>query len=58
MPFIALLLGFYIIYRVVRNWRTRPAEAGMAAALPADPERDALLQRYSAKIDEDLEREE
>lgn len=53
MPFLALLLGTYFVYRIVKNWRSRPAPA---AAAP-DPKRTALLDKYAAAIDEELEHE-
>ena len=52
MPFAALLLGLVVIYRVVRSQRAQPAPAA------ASGRQHALLSRYGAAIDEELEREE
>ncbi len=55
MPVVALLLGLAVVYRVVRRLRPRPARA--TAGVRADAQRDALLKRYAAGIDSDLERD-
>ncbi len=56
MPVVALLLGGYVVVRVVKGVRMRPAIAAAGGPAP-DAKRAALLQRYSATIDEELERE-
>lgn len=63
MPFAALLLGGVVIFRVVRRWRPAPAKAGapesgaQAGPATADPQRQALIERYARAIDEELDRE-
>ncbi len=64
MPVAALLLGLTVIVRLLRSLRARQAAAAAGAgspaagaAAPGDPERAALLKRYGATIDEDLERD-
>ena len=52
MPFLALLLGLVVVYRVVSHLRARAL-----AADADDPARAALLERYAKAIDEELERE-
>ena len=58
MPVFALLLGLYVVLRVVKGPRVRQALATAGGPPPVDAKRDALLKRYSAGIDEDLEREQ
>ena len=66
MPVAVLLLGLAVIFRVVKRWRPQPAaeRAGPPASTAAPsgaPASDTLpsgtLQRYTASIDEELERE-
>lgn len=62
-PFAVVLLGCFVIYRVVKGWTARPAGAAAGASPPpsgtppADPRRRELLDRYGAAIEEELERE-
>ena len=56
MPLAALLLGLAVIFRVVKRWRPQPAveRAGPPASTAAP---NGTLERYTASIDEELERE-
>ncbi len=56
MPVAAVLLGLGVIYRLVTAWRARLA-ATAARAAAVDGQRDELLKRYGAAIEEELERE-
>ena len=61
MPVAALLLGLAVIFRVVKRWRPRSAaeRAGPPAstAVPSGSRASDPLERYTASIDEELERE-
>lgn len=63
MPVVALLIGGFVVVQVVKNLRRQqpvPAAAGAGANSvggPADAQRSALIERYGARIDEELERD-
>lgn len=60
MPVAAVLLGLFVVYRVVRSWQRggrRPSPSEQAAPSTAPSQQDASLQRYVTAIDEELERE-
>lgn len=55
MPFAALALGLFMVTVILRGWRKnhRQEAAAVAAAPPVDP---ALLARYQAGIDQEIEK--
>ncbi|MBI4444002.1 MAG: cytochrome c-type biogenesis protein CcmH [Acidobacteria bacterium] len=65
MPFAALVLGGGVVSYVLWLWKWKPAEDNTAGATPADsaqptPEQDAssaLVEKYRAQIDEELDKE-
>ena len=65
MPFVALVLGGGAVSYVLWLWKWKPAEDNAAGAAPADsakptPEQDAssaLVEKYRAQIDEELDKE-
>lgn len=52
MPFVALLVGLWVVQRVARRWRARPAPGGAADAALLDPALRDRVAREMKRLEE------